>query len=80
MVWFELLPPGDFLTDDALLTAHQTSNLVALCVQQNQIGIALLDLSAGIFEVQQQDFKIEQLAIELSLVRCLVKLLLMKTS
>lgn len=60
-----IITPGT-LTDDALLTAHQTSNLVALCVQQNQIGIALLDLSAGIFKVQQQDFKIEQLAIELS--------------
>lgn len=60
-----IITPGT-LTDDALLTAHQTSNLVALCVQQNQIGIALLDLSAGLFKVQQQEFKIEQLAIELS--------------
>ncbi|MGE8539916.1 MAG: DNA mismatch repair protein MutS [Acinetobacter sp.] len=60
-----IITPGT-LTDDALLTAHQTSNLVALSVQQNQIGIALLDLSAGLFKVQQQEFKIEQLAIELS--------------
>lgn len=60
-----ILTPGT-LTDDALLNSHQSSNLVALCMQQNQIGIALLDLSAGIFKVQQQDFKHEQLAIELS--------------
>ncbi len=57
--------PGT-LTDDALLNSHQSSNLVALCLQQNQIGIALLDLSAGIFKVQQQDFKLEQLSIELA--------------
>ena len=60
-----IITPGT-LTDDALLTATQTSNLVALCFQQNQIGIALLDLSAGIFKVQQQEFKSEQLAIELA--------------
>ncbi|RKG37251.1 DNA mismatch repair protein MutS [Acinetobacter rongchengensis] len=60
-----IITPGT-LTDDALLTATQSSNLVALCFQQNQIGIALLDLSAGIFKVQQQEFKTEQLAIELA--------------
>lgn len=60
-----ILTPGT-LTDDALLNSHQSSNLVALCLQQNQIGIALLDLSAGIFKVQQQDFKLEQLSIELA--------------
>ena len=60
-----IITPGT-LTDDALLNSHQSSNLVALCIQQNQIGIALLDLSAGIFKVQQQDFQHEQLAIELS--------------
>ncbi|TCB33817.1 DNA mismatch repair protein MutS [Acinetobacter sp. ANC 4910] len=60
-----ILTPGT-LTDDALLNSHQSSNLVALCLQQNQIGIALLDLSAGIFKVQQQDFKLEQLGIELA--------------
>ena len=60
-----IITPGT-LTDDALLNSHQSSNLVALCIQQNQIGIALLDLSAGIFKVQQQDFQPEQLAIELS--------------
>ena len=49
-----IITPGT-LTDDALLNSHQSSNLVALCIQQNQIGIALLDLSAGIFKVQQQD-------------------------
>lgn len=60
-----ILTPGT-LTDDALLNSHQSSNLVALCLQQNQIGIALIDLSAGIFKVQQQDFKLEQLSIELA--------------
>ncbi|WP_296283217.1 DNA mismatch repair protein MutS [uncultured Acinetobacter sp.] len=60
-----IITPGT-LTDDALLTATQSSNLVALCFQQNQIGIALLDLSAGIFKVQQQEFKAENLAIELA--------------
>ncbi|WP_445116090.1 DNA mismatch repair protein MutS [Acinetobacter sp. WZC-1] len=60
-----ILTPGT-LTDDSLLTATQSSNLVALCLQQNQIGIALLDLSAGLFKVQQQQFQAEQLAIELS--------------
>lgn len=60
-----ILTPGT-LTDDALLNSHQSSNLVSLCLQQNQIGIALLDLSAGIFKVQQQDFKLEQLSIELA--------------
>ena len=60
-----IITPGT-LTDDALLNSHQSSNLVALCIQQNQLGMALLDLSAGIFKVQQQDFQPEQLAIELS--------------
>ena len=60
-----IITPGT-LTDDALLNAHQSSNLVALCLQQQRIGLALLDLSAGIFKVQQQDYQAEQLAIELS--------------
>ena len=60
-----IITPGT-LTDDALLNSYQSSNLVALCLQQNQIGIALLDLSAGIFKVQQQEYQLEQLAIELS--------------
>ncbi|WP_312057780.1 DNA mismatch repair protein MutS [Acinetobacter courvalinii] len=60
-----ILTPGT-LTDDALLGSYQSSNLVALCIQQNQLGLALLDLSAGIFKVQQQDYKQEQLAIELA--------------
>ena len=60
-----IITPGT-LTDDALLTEHQSSNLVSLCIHQNQIGIALLDLSAGIFKVQQLEFNIEQLSIELS--------------
>ena len=38
-----IITPGT-LTDDAMLSAHQSSNLVALCIQQNQIGIALPDL------------------------------------
>lgn len=60
-----IITPGT-LTDDALLGAYQTSNLVALCVQQQQIGIALLDLSAGLFKVQQIDYDLNQLAIELA--------------
>ena len=60
-----ILTPGT-LTDDALLSSYQSSDLVALCFQQNQVGIALLDLSAGIFKVQQQEYRAEQLAIELS--------------
>ncbi|MCO8084603.1 DNA mismatch repair protein MutS [Acinetobacter lwoffii] len=60
-----IITPGT-LTDDALLGAHQTSNLVALCIQQQQIGIALLDLSAGLFKVQQQDYDLNQLMIELA--------------
>lgn len=60
-----IITPGT-LTDDALLTAHQSSNLVSLCVQQSQVGIALLDLSAGIFKVQQLELNTEQLSIELS--------------
>lgn len=60
-----IITPGT-LTDDALLSAHQSSNLVALCLQQNEIGIALLDLSAGIFKVQQQSYQPEQLLIELA--------------
>ncbi|WP_216935669.1 MULTISPECIES: DNA mismatch repair protein MutS [unclassified Acinetobacter] len=60
-----IITPGT-LTDDAMLGAHQSSNLVALCIQQNQIGIALLDLSAGLFKVQQQDYNINQLMIELA--------------
>ncbi len=49
-----------------MLNSHQSSNLVSLCLQQNQIGIALLDLSAGIFKVQQMEYLPEQLTIELS--------------
>lgn len=60
-----IITPGT-LTDDALLGVHQTSNLVALCVHQQQIGIALLDLSAGLFKVQQIDYDLNQLAIELA--------------
>jgi DNA mismatch repair protein MutS len=60
-----ILTPGT-LTDDALLGSYQSSNLVALCIQQNQIGIALLDLSASIFKVQQQTYTAEQLPIDLA--------------
>ncbi|ANF81614.1 DNA mismatch repair protein MutS [Acinetobacter sp. NCu2D-2] len=59
-----IVTPGT-LTDDALLGAHQSSNLVSLCLQHDQIGIALLDLSAGIFKVQQQKYDLNQLMIEL---------------
>ena len=40
--------------------------MVALYVHQQQIGIALLDLSAGLFKVQQIDYDLSQLAIELA--------------
>ena len=60
-----IITPGT-ITDDALLGSYQSSNLVALCIQQNKIGLALLDLSASIFKVQEHEFKTEQLAIELS--------------
>lgn len=60
-----IITPGT-ITDDALLGSYQSSNLVAICIQQNQVGLALLDLGASIFKVQQQTFKPEQLAIELS--------------
>lgn len=60
-----IITPGT-LTDDALLNAHQSSNLVSISIHQNQIGIALLDLSAGIFKVQQQEFQAEQLPLELA--------------
>lgn len=54
------------LTDENLLGQYQSSNLVALCFQQQHIGIALLDLSAGIFKVQQIEHKIETLQLELA--------------
>ncbi|WP_151833383.1 DNA mismatch repair protein MutS [Acinetobacter ursingii] len=60
-----IITPGT-ITDDALLGSYQSSNLVALCIQQNKIGLALLDLSASIFKVQEHECKTEQLAIELS--------------
>lgn len=60
-----ILTPGT-LTDDALLNSYQSSNLVALCVNSQQVGIALLDLSAGIFKVQQLPLAAEQLSIELA--------------
>ncbi|MCU4498156.1 DNA mismatch repair protein MutS [Acinetobacter ursingii] len=60
-----IITPGT-ITDDALLGSYQSSNLVALCIQQNKIGLALLDLSASIFKVQEHESKTEQLAIELS--------------
>lgn len=60
-----IITPGT-LTDDVLLGSFQSSNLVSLCIHQNQIGIALLDLSAGLFKVQQQDYIPEQLPIDLA--------------
>lgn len=60
-----IITPGT-LTDDALLNTYQSSNLVALNLHKEKIGIALLDLSAGIFKVQELDYRPEQLAIELA--------------
>lgn len=61
-----VLTPGT-LTDDALLASTQNINLVSICLQQNQLGLAVLDLSAGLFRVQQQNLKnIDQLALELA--------------
>lgn len=60
-----IITPGT-LTDDALLNTHQSSNLVAICLQGEEIGIALLDLSAGIFKVQQQKFQPTHLPLELA--------------
>lgn len=60
-----ILTPGT-LTDDALLNSTQNSNLVALVIKQHKIGIALLDLSASIFKVQELDFRPELLTIELA--------------
>lgn len=54
------------LTDDNLLGQHQSSSLLALCIQQQHIGMALLDLSAGIFKVQQIEYKLEQFPLELA--------------
>ncbi|MCE6007419.1 DNA mismatch repair protein MutS [Acinetobacter soli] len=60
-----IITPGT-ITDDALLGSYQSSNLVSVCIHQNKIGLALLDLSAGIFKVQEHAFQAEQLAIELA--------------
>lgn len=54
------------LTDENLLTQTQSSHLVAMCIKQHQIGLALLDLSAGIFKVQQIEENVEQLNLELA--------------
>lgn len=54
------------LTDENLLGQHQSSHLIALCLYQQQIGIALLDLSAGIFKVQQIEYQLEKLQLELA--------------
>lgn len=61
-----ILTPGT-LTDDALLSSTQNVNLVSFCIKQNQIGIAVLDLSAGLFRVQQQKVQHqEEIALELA--------------
>lgn len=60
-----IITPGT-LTDDALISSTQSSNLVAIMIHQDQIGIALLDLGAGIFKVQQQAFSADQLPLELA--------------
>lgn len=60
-----VLTPGT-LTDDALLSSTQNINLVAISIKQNVIGIAVLDLSAGLFRVQQQTFNADQLMLEMA--------------
>ena len=60
-----ILTPGT-LTDDALLGRTQNIHLVALAIQHNQIGIAILDLSAGLFRVQQQEFKPTHIGLEMA--------------
>jgi DNA mismatch repair protein MutS len=60
-----ILTPGT-LTDDALLSSTQNIHLVALLIKQNQMAIALLDLSSGLFSVQQQDYQPNQLALEMA--------------
>ena len=60
-----ILTPGT-LTDDALLPSHQTARLVALSLQQDQIGIATLELSSGQLIVQQQKYDALKLSIELA--------------
>lgn len=60
-----VLTPGT-LTDDALLGRNQNINLVALAFGQNQVGIAVLDLSSGLFRVQQQNIKNMHIGIEMA--------------
>lgn len=61
-----VLTPGT-LTDDALISSSQNVNLVALCLKQQQVGIAILDLSTGLFRVQQQIIKTnDQIALEMA--------------
>ena len=61
-----VLTPGT-LTDDALLASTQNVNLVSVCIQQNQIGIAILDLSTGLFRAQQQQIKSnDQISLEMA--------------
>ncbi|MFB2539608.1 DNA mismatch repair protein MutS [Acinetobacter sp. c3-l95] len=60
-----VLTPGT-LTDDALLSREQNVHLVAIVLKQQQMAIAILDLSAGRFRVQQQAFSLEQLALDLA--------------
>lgn len=60
-----ILTPGT-LTDDALLPSNQTARLTAISIQQDQIGIATLELSSGQFIVQQQKYDALKLSIELA--------------
>ncbi len=60
-----VLTPGT-LTDDALVGRNQNINLVALAFGQNQVGIAILDLSSGLFRVQQQNSKNMHIGIEMA--------------
>ena len=60
-----VLTPGT-LTDDALLSSSQNNHLVSIAIKQGQIGIAVLDLSAGLFRVQQQALQPDQLILEMA--------------
>lgn len=60
-----VLTPGT-LTDDALLSSSQNNHLVSIAIKQDQIGIAVLDLSAGLFRVQQQALQPDQMILEMA--------------
>ena len=59
-----IITPGT-ITDDALLGSYQSSNLVSVCIHQNKIGLALLDLSAGILRYKNTRFKLNNWPLSL---------------